>query len=240
MTNVVPIHDPAQRGLNERIKNIPIPQRMRKLPIDERGFPIPRFVPYVNGKPEFRGMSGEHLHACVRKKICWLCGEPLAANRMTFVIGPMCAINRNTAEPPCHRSCAQYAAQACPFLSQPKMRRNEKDTPWEPGEPPGAGIGLKRNPGVTLLWSTRSYKTVPDGQGILFRIGDAIHIDVYAEGRKALADELAHSISTGLPALFEMAEEDGPEALRELRAMVAIGLDTLRKHWNSATLEIEP
>ena len=45
------------RELNDRIKNIPIPDRMRKLAIDERGFPIPRLVPYIDGKPEFRGMA---------------------------------------------------------------------------------------------------------------------------------------------------------------------------------------
>jgi hypothetical protein len=233
MTNVVTLQ--PQRGFNERIKNIPVPQRMRKLPLDDRGFPIPRFVPYIDGKPEFRGMSGEHLYACVRRKLCWLCGEPLGVHQ-TFVIGPMCAINKNTAEPPCHEACAQYAAQACPFLSQPKMRRNEKDMP----DGNVAGLMIKRNPGCTLLWTTRDYKVVPEGQGILFRIGEPEHIEVFAEGREATAQELTQSIATGIPLLMEAAEQDGPDAVRELQAMIAIGLDTLRKHWGAAKLEIEP
>ena len=59
---------------------------------------------------------------------CWLCGQTLGKH-MTFPIGPMCAITRTTAEPPSHLACAEYAVKACPFLSQPRMRRNERDLP---------------------------------------------------------------------------------------------------------------
>ena len=85
--------------LNAAIRDIPLPHRMRKLPISDRGFPVPRFVPWINGQPEFRGFDGEHLSRCVKLKRCWLCGEPLG-KFMAFVIGPMCAVNRVSSEPP--------------------------------------------------------------------------------------------------------------------------------------------
>jgi hypothetical protein len=219
------------RDLNERIKNIPVPPRMRKLAIDDRGFPIPKFVPYVDGKPEFRGMDGVHFKECIRRKLCWLCAEPLGV-RMTFVIGPMCGINRINAEPPCHADCARYAAMACPFLSQPKMRRNEKDTPWDDFSEGVAGVGITRNPGVALLWTTRSYKImrVANGTGVLFTLGDPERIECYAEGRKATLDEVMHSIETGLPLLHAEAVKDGPEAITMFENMAKHGIALIKAH----------
>jgi hypothetical protein len=205
-----------QRDLNQRIRHLEVPDRMKRLPINDQGFPVPYFVPYVGGKPEFRGFDGQKMVICVRHKRCWLCGEPLG-KFMTFVIGPMCAVNRVSAEPPSHRRCAQYAVEACPFLTQPKMRRNEKDMP-EHLEP--AGIMLKRNPGVTMMWTTLSYKVFKDGRGgALFNVGDPESVEFFAEGRKATRDEIMASIDSGLPILQAMAERDGPDAVADLTQM---------------------
>jgi hypothetical protein len=219
--------------LNERIKGIPIPDRMRRLPISDRGFPIPKFVPYVDGKPEFRGMDGRHLNECVKRKLCWLCGEPLGVH-MTFVMGPMCAINVNNAEPPCHYRCAEYAAKACPFLTQPKMRRNEKDLPELMSAENTPGIPIRRNPGVALLWTTRSYKLNHDRNGVLFNPGLPEHIEAYCEGREATLEEVSHSVATGIPILMEVAEKEGPEAVKLCHKMIAEGLARLQMHLTKA------
>lgn len=209
--------------LNERIRSIPLPDRMRRLPVDARGFPVPKFVPWFDGKPEFRGFDGEHLRTCVRLKRCWLCGEPLGVHQ-TFVIGPMCAVNRVSSEPPSHHACAEYAAQACPFLSQPRMRRNEKDMPA--GEV--AGVGLKRNPGVVLLWTTRSYTVFrPPNGGVLFTVGEPETLEFFCEGRKARRAEIVASIESGLPLLREPAAQEGPEAVAELEKMIAVAMQLL-------------
>jgi hypothetical protein len=204
------------RELNARIRHLELPNRMTRLPINEQGFPVPFFVPYVNGKPEFRGFDGEKMVICVRHKKCWLCGDQLG-KFMVFTIGPMCAVNRVSAEPPSHRECALYAVQACPFLTQPRMRRNEKDMP-EHLEP--AGLMLRRNPGVTLLWTTLHYSVFKDGRGgALFNVGDPECVEFFAEGRKATRAEIMESIDSGLPTLREMAERDGPDAVAELEVM---------------------
>jgi hypothetical protein len=104
------------RELNQRIRHLEMPDRMKHLPLNDQGYPIPFFVPYYEGKPEFRGFDPDKLRICVRLQRCWLCGEPLGKN-MVFTIGSMCAVNRVSAEPPSHYGCAHYAAMACPFLS---------------------------------------------------------------------------------------------------------------------------
>lgn len=200
------------KELNKSIQFLDMPARLRKLPLSAEGYPIPYFVPYINGKPDFRGMDGEKLGVCIRHKRCWLCGEQLG-RYMAFVIGPMCGINLVSSEPPSHRGCAAYAVQACPFLSNPKMRRNEKDMP----EGTVAGIMIKRNPGVTMIWVTEEYRLFRADGGVLFKIGNPMEVRFYAEGRLAARDEVMHSIDTGLPLLRGMAEKEGVEAMNELR-----------------------
>jgi hypothetical protein len=204
--------------LNQRIIGIEIPKRMRRLKISDEGYPVPWFVPWINGKPEFRGLDGEKFNIAVRLKRCWLCGEPLG-KYMNFVIGPMCAVNRTTAEPPCHRSCAEYAVSACPFLTQPRMRRNEKDLPEGRGE---TGIMIRRNPGVVCLWATLDYKVfkAEGGTGVLFRIGEPVELQFFTEGRKATKEELMYSIDTGLPLLAAEAERNGGDSPAMLHKQV--------------------
>jgi hypothetical protein len=211
--------------LNKRIADIPIPSRLAGFPLSDEGYPVPYFVPFIDGRPEFRAMDLEKFTHAVRNRRCWLCGGQLG-KFLTFPIGPMCAITRTTAEPPSHLECAEYAVRACPFLSQPRMRRNEKDLPDSAGM---AGIGIKRNPGVTVLWTTLGYKlfSASGGKGYLFRIGDPEHVEAYALGRIATTEELAHSVITGYPILQATATQDGPEAEDELTNYYAAGLRVL-------------
>jgi hypothetical protein len=189
---------------------------MKSLKINDEGYPVPWFVPWIGGKPEFRGMDSDKLAIAVRHKRCWMCGEALG-KYLTFAIGPMCVVNRNISEPPSHLTCVEYAARACPFLTQPRMRRNVKD-----GGPGGhvAGIGIMRNPGVVALWTTLNYKAfrAPNG-GTLFHIGEPEHIEYYAEGRKATREEILESMESGLPLLMKVAVEEGPDAVKELQKM---------------------
>jgi hypothetical protein len=199
--------------LNSSIQHLELPDRMNNLPVDDRGFVVPWFVGWRDGKPDFRTMDGEKMVVAVRLKRCWMCGQKLG-KFMTFAIGPMCAVNRNISEPPSHLACVEYGVKACPFLTQPRMRRNEKDMPTEGHI---AGIGLKRNPGVTLLWTTLSYRAWrPSNGGTLFEIGDPEHVEYYAEGRRATRAEIIASMESGKPLLMESAKDEGPDAIAEL------------------------
>jgi hypothetical protein len=203
--------------LNARIKDIPLPERMQHLPVDPRGFPVPWFVSRDDdGNYDFRAIEYNRIGKAVKQRLCWLCGQTLG-RRLALVIGPMCIVNRVTSEPPSHRECAEYAVQACPFLAQPKMRRNEKDLPEDAIAP--AGVHLMRNPGVMAIWITHSYHVFrpdPRKAGVLFRIGDPVAVTYYREGRIATRAEILESIESGLPFLSEIAAKQGADALRDL------------------------
>jgi len=202
--------------MSETREQVPLPVSMADLPTNKAGYRVPWFVDRaadVNGEPDFRIMDGRKLQQAAREALCWVCGQPL--DRLaTFVIGPMCAINRTSAEPPCHITCATYSATVCPFLSVPRMVRRERGLPADHVEPPG--IMLTRNPGVTLLWTTRQARAYRWGSGLLFDIGDPRRVRWYCEGRQATPGEIMASIDSGLPALREVADAEGPGAVADL------------------------
>ena len=193
------------------------PPRMAKLILDSRGFPVPWFVALIDGVPDFRVIRENGIAYAHNYGICWLCGEPLGRYG-AFVIGPMCGINRVNSEPPSHRDCAEYAVRACPFMTKPRMVRNERglDESVKP-----AGVGLRRNPGVVLLWVTKSWKPFRVDNGVLFRLGEPTDIAFYACGRKATREEIDASIASGLPLLEEPAHAEGPDAVKALARMKA-------------------
>lgn len=193
------------------------PHRITALPLEERGFPIPWFVPWFDGKPDFRAVKPERIQEAERRKLCWICGHRLGT-AFAFVIGPMCAVNRVSAEPPSHLPCARFAVKACPFLSQPLAKRAEVT---EHHLPP-AGLMIERNPGVILIWRTQSYRAERERDGrMLFKIGAPTGLEWYSRGREATRDEVIESIETGLPALKNVAAMDGRAGLEALADQVA-------------------
>jgi hypothetical protein len=203
--------------LNASIKNIPIPSRLARRPVSERGFPVPWFVSWIDGKWDFVNVDPRNIGEAYRRKICWLCGEPLG-KFMCFVIGPMCSINRVSSEPPAHRDCAEYAVRACPFLARPNAKRNDKAHLGSAEDIPG--IALEHNPGASLIWITRSYRPMRVGNGVLFEIGEPMEVYWYAEGRPATRDEILAAMDKGLPLLRNMAAKEGPEAIQELEGCI--------------------
>ncbi len=211
-----------------------MPARIAALPRDGKGRPVPWFVAWLDddgheatpdtGTPDFRIVASGKLRDAIVGQRCWVCGGILGQFK-AFVIGPMCAVNRVSAEPPSHRDCAVYAAQACPFLTTPQMRRREGGKPATV-EP--AGTMIRRNPGVALVWVTRSYQQIRDPQGgVLLRIGDPTETLWFAHGRPATRAEVTASIDSGLPILREMATQDGPKAVRALERQHADALRLL-------------
>lgn len=195
-----------------------MPSQIAALPHDERGYPVPWFVAWIDGKPVFPVADQRKVVLAVRDKRCWVCGEPMGRN-LAFVIGPMCTVNRVSAEPPCHLECGLFSARACPFLTKPNMRRMDVSGIVDTQNP--GGTMIHRNPGVVCVWSTRFMKMTPAGKGVIFRIGDPTRVDWFAEGRPATREEVLVSMESGLPALRKIADDEAPEAVWELRRMLA-------------------
>ncbi len=192
-----------------------MPDRIKHLPRDPRGYPVPWFVyrDEKTGEADFRVIGPGKVEQAVMMNLCWVCGGPMARNK-AFVIGPMCSINRISAEPPSHRSCAMFAAQACPFLTRPRMRRNAKDMSTETRE--AAGKMVLHNPGVACVWITREYRLMPVDNGILFRLGAPLEVRWLCQGQPATRREVVQAIDKGLPILIDEAKQDGEDALSAL------------------------
>lgn len=188
----------------------PVPEMMQYLPVDVRGYPVPFFVLWVEGQAEFRGTTKEVAKLCVDYELCWVCGRPMAGLTRAFVIGPMCSVNRISAEPPAHIECSRYSVVACPFLTKPQMVRRENDMPANRNE--GPGIPLKHNPGVMLLWfvrDTKGYEILHETNGLLWHFTrDPIGVEWYTRGRRANRQECLDAFDIGLPKLLEAAAQD--------------------------------
>ena len=184
----------------------PLPPRMTALKV-ARGYPVPWFVSWVDGAPEFRCMDAPKWSRAIKEKLCWVCGEKLGKH-MTFVAGPMCGINRISSEPPCHHDCAQWSARNCPFLSKPQMVRRENDMPEGKRTSPTM---IPRNPGVTMLWTTKTYHLFRHADEVLIRMGEAERVEWWALGKPATRAQVDESVEAGLPKLREM-NPDATEA----------------------------
>lgn len=192
------------------------PARMKSRPVDARGYSVPYFVATIDGKPDFRVSDPEKFKQCVRFGKCWLCGEKLGTLH-TFVIGPMCVVNRTTSEPPCHLDCATYAVKGCPFLNNPNTKYREANLPTDTTEP--AGLPLKHNPTACALYTVRDknwrLRRLPNGY--LVQLGEPESVQFWHVGRIATRAEIVRAINVGLPRLTALAADEGHEALEELR-----------------------
>ena len=202
---------------------IQAPLNMAQLQRDSLDRPVPWFVAWIDGKPDHRIVDPHKLPLARKSNLCWLCGRSLHRFK-SFVVGPMCGVNRVSSEPPSHLACAVYAAQVCPFMTTPGRERRTTNLPEERDAP--AGIGLARNPGVTLIWTTRKYLTFLAPNGILFDMGEPAAVQWWAEGRYATRQEIIASVETGLPALKEAAAMQGADA----EAALKVALD---RFWNT-------
>ncbi|MYR58877.1 hypothetical protein GTY54_22425 [Streptomyces sp. SID625] len=186
---------------------LPPPPRLARLPRDKHGRLVPWFVGSVNGEPDHRLVRPGGITDAVRCKLCLLCGQTLGSYQ-TFVVGPMCVINRVSAEPPSHKDCAEYAARACPFLTHPHMRRRENlpdDT-----VPPDGEMN-PRNPGACVTWTTRKWLKKPGMQ--LFTFDEPTWVAWWREGRPATYAEAVDALVSGHDFLAEEAAKD-PRPLR--------------------------
>ncbi len=185
-----------------------LPGRIACLPV-HRGYPVPWFVDWIDGVPEFRAMDPAKRVRAVKDRLCWVCGEKMG-KFLTFVAGPMCGINRTSAEPPCHYECAAWSARNCPFLSRPHAHRRDASDIGEMKD--GPGFAIDRNPGVSLLWTTTAYTIFDDmsGRGTwLIQMGEPTSVEWWAEGKKATLAQVQESIVGGLPSLLKIAEQHG-------------------------------
>lgn len=106
-------------------RDIPIPDRMRYLPRDKRGYPIP-FIVFrdTDGNPHFTINDDVRRAFVIANDRCAICNHHLSRGRW-FVGGPASAFDPHGAyiDPPLHHECAEYALQVCPYLAAPSYSK---------------------------------------------------------------------------------------------------------------------
>lgn len=200
-------------------------ERLERLPVDRHGYRVPWFVAVFADGPDFRVVGAGKLATAVAERRCWICGQALGAH-LTYTVGPMCAVNRVSSEPPAHLGCADYAARTCPFLTTPHMRRREARVPEGATEP--GGVMCTRNPGVVLAWTSKTLAPRQVDGGVLFDMGEPHTVAWYTQARAATRAEALTALDDGRDALRSLAVADGDQpAERALHEAYARAVELL-------------
>lgn len=108
-----------------RWQDVPIPDLMRHLPRDKRGYPIPANVQIdPDGTPHFALNPEEIRQKLFKEDRCSICGGKLLRGRW-MIGGPASAFHPDGAyqDPPVHHECGHYALQVCPYLAMPSYTK---------------------------------------------------------------------------------------------------------------------
>ncbi len=148
---------------------------------DERGYPIPYFVKWYNGKPDFRVADGAKQFVCAKRRVCWVCGSKLD-HHVAFIGGPIsCTQSYAFSDGPMHRECAEYALIVCPYLAIPASKYRDANLPDCVELPPGA---LEEKPERFGLLVTTSYVAAHHGDGLVFVANSFTELTWWKEGKK--------------------------------------------------------
>ena len=107
---------------------------MLTLPLDERGYPIPYFVPIINGKPDFRFQDAHKKETCRKYLKCNICGKKLKDREFWFITGPLGLMNSVASDEPSHEDCARFSLRACPHLVYRKAERRTGEFEGHPSQ----------------------------------------------------------------------------------------------------------
>lgn len=126
-----------RQGLPER------PERIARLPLDARGYPIPFFVMNRDGVLDFRVVDHDKVVRAAEQNQCFICGDKLGRHKF-FAAGPKSMVVMQSSHGPSHKECVEYALKACPFILYPAHRRTAAmpDIPLKVDE----GVQIERPP----------------------------------------------------------------------------------------------
>lgn len=186
----------------------PLPDRMKALPLDHRGYPVPFFVKWNNGVPDFRLLDEEKFIRCLKFEVCSICGDKLGIHR-TFAGGPMNAIQQISGEPPMHHDCALFAVKSCPFLLHPLAKRRDSNLPENIREIGEAGdVFYEGNPGITSLWTCTAYHLSASNR--VFHFDNVKRLEWFTQGRPATMEEITKGLHEARDRLMKIRSGEQP------------------------------
>ncbi len=146
-----------------KFQDVPIPDRMKHLRRDRRGYPIPQMVLIdTDGRPHFTINEEPTRQRLLREDRCSICGGKLLRGRWS-VGGPASAFHENGAylDPPMHYECCRYAMQVCPYLAMPSYTKRIDD----------ATLDLDKAPGLLTTIDPTMIENRPDPFVMVMHIG---------------------------------------------------------------------
>lgn len=190
--------------MDKNWRDIPMPHRIKALPVDHRGFPVPVMAAYKDGKPDLAVIDAEKCARMIRTSLCGICGQPLG--RYKFIVGgPKVWAFRVSANPAFHSVCAEYAMKVCPHLATPSM-------PYLPDRPDDTialrGMDTVRAPYVGLFVTERYNYEVSGGMLLITAI-TWTKVEWWSEGMKEL--DMVHANNASMRHLIERVEADQRE-----------------------------
>jgi hypothetical protein len=138
-----------------------IPEAVRRLPRDSRGYPIPFIVDHDvdgQGTPDFRTIDEDRWTDCAVDRLCEVCGEKLTY-WMVFIGGVTACTNRRFLDPPMHRECAEFARRVCPYLVMPGYKYSKRTAPE--GYKDFDFVSAER-PEIMYMYITRDYQIIAE------------------------------------------------------------------------------
>lgn len=182
------------------------PARLALRPRDRHGRIVPAFVEIVEGQPDHRVMRKDFVQRAHERRLCFLCELPLGIFG-AFVVDPARTVTRASPEPPSHRTCAEYAAHACLFLTDPDTQPDEADEP--------DGTTRRRNFGVCAVYTTDEWSRQRGRE--LFSFRHPFSVTWWTHGRPATYPEALAALVSGRDVLRAQADEDdNPARAHEL------------------------
>jgi hypothetical protein len=155
-----------------RWQDVQLPELMKALPKDRRGYPVPANVQVdPDGTPHFAINPEAVRQRLLREDRCSICGTKLLRGRW-MVGGPASAFHPDGAyqDPPVHYECGRYALQVCPYLAMPSYTKPVSTKTLEQREVEAVSIVIdptliknRPDPFVMVMYVGQAYTYDPPG-----------------------------------------------------------------------------
>lgn len=145
-----------------------MPPRIRALPRDARGYPVPYVVMIDReGTPQFTVNDTGKVAEAAHLYLCGICGQRLGAFK-AFVGGPRSAFHPQGRyfDGPVHWECGAYALRVCPYLARAGRYTRRIGERKAGGKLPPGVVGLSDptvhapQPAAFVLASTRRFHMI--------------------------------------------------------------------------------
>ncbi len=144
-----------------------IPEIMKSLPIDDRGYPIPYFVSTrEDGSRDFRFADAKKQINCIKFKKCWICGKPMSAGIYYIITGPIGRSNKHVSDPGMHEACARFSLFACPHMYFEKADRGSDRSGIDISQDPNFGAHTLSKPKELFMIKIDKYEHISNRTGI--------------------------------------------------------------------------